>query len=155
MLYSPVSSSSKCEPAIWASDFPRACNPPRLPTFEDDRLRRGCVLWSMLPKRSRVMSWLPITTIVFSISSIDLSNATSTSDPAFIPSENLGIVTNPSALTNDIITPAPLVSGVAINLLPTLPTFTLRNSSSPIGDRTLRLIDAFSIVLDCGIMPSK
>jgi hypothetical protein len=37
----------------------------------------------------------------------------------------------PSALVNDVIRPEPRGKGVAKNLSPTLPTFTLKNSSVP------------------------
>ena len=37
-----------------------------------------------------------------------------------------------------MITPAPRSSGAAIVRSPTLPTFTRKNSSSPVGDTSLR-----------------
>ena len=46
----------------------------------------------------------------------------------------------PSARTSDISTPEPLASGEATTRSPTWPTVTRRNSSSPSGLTTLRVI---------------
>ena len=46
----------------------------------------------------------------------------------------------PSARTKDMTTPAPRCTGVAIILSPTRPTATRRNSSSPVGETTLRVM---------------
>ena len=56
-----------------------------------------------------------------------------------MPSEKRGMRARPSARTSDMMTPAPRDSGVAMNLSSTWPSLTRTNSSSPIGESSLRV----------------
>ncbi len=154
ILYSPVSSSSRCVPAICASLFFKANNPPIEPAWADESESFGYFFFSEFDRRSRALSWLPMHTIVFSISFFVLSSSTSTSEPAPIPSDIAGILTKPSARTSDIKTPAPRETGAAMNLSPTFPILTLRNSSCPSVDaacleRTACKISGGAISIPC------
>ena len=55
-----------------------------------------------------------------------LNTFTCTLSPCAIPWAYSGMTTIPSALTSEVITPAPLESGAATTRSPTLPTDTLR-----------------------------
>ena len=61
----------------------------------------------------------------------------------------------PSALTNDINTPAPLANGVATTRSPTLPNETRINSSSPMGESTLRVSTACIVGRSGGSCPCQ
>jgi len=73
-------------------------------------------------------SWLPMETRVFLILSSEVKSLTWTSVPASIPSIFWSISKTPSALTSDIVVPAPLVRGVATYFPPIYPSLTLTNS---------------------------
>ena len=55
-LYSPVSSSNRCDPARCASLRCKAMRPPRLPTFDEARLMPDWARASALESRSRARS---------------------------------------------------------------------------------------------------
>ncbi len=67
---------------------------------------------------SIIGSWLPMHTKVFCIFSSGLNNLTFTLVPASIPSILWSISKTPSALTSDMVAPAPLVNGVATYFSP-------------------------------------
>ncbi len=135
-LYSPVSSSKRCVGAAWASPFLSATSPPIEPTCAEEREYLGCRFFKKFASRSSELSWLPIMTIVFSISPGSRMSSTSTSVPAAMPSLMAGTLSIPSALTSESMRPAPLPSGVAMRFSPTRPSFILKNSSCPSEEAT-------------------
>ena len=116
-----------------------------LPTWAEERDISGYFFFRRLARTSRLLSWLPIQTRVFSISFLERIKWTVTSDRAAIPSLRAGTRTMPSARTRDMSMPAPRETGVAIKRPSTIPTLTRRNSSRPMVDATCRESVAFMI----------
>jgi hypothetical protein len=137
-VYSPVSGSSRCDPAMWHRPSRRATSPPSDPTFDDARVTSGLSARSADDARSSTRSCDPIATIVPAISSGPRSNSTETEEPAWCPSIPAGTTSSPSARTSDVSTPAPRGSGVATREPPTEPSRTRTQSSMPSGDASLR-----------------
>ena len=94
--------------------------------------------------RSSVRSWLPMAITVRVSDSGVRNRLTRTAAPGSKPCSPRGMRTMPSARTSDISTPEPLASGEATTRSPTWPTVTRRNSSSPSGLTTLRVIVAWT-----------
>ena len=80
---------------------------------------------------SKVLSWLPTTTTVFFMEDRGRNSSAVTGPCGVNPSILFGIRIIPSAWVRVVIHPAPRGRGVATILLPTAPSFTRINSSTP------------------------
>ena len=116
----------------------RAVSPPMDPTWLDAMRTGRASPMSSLPRTSRMLSWLPTMTRVWSSSTSGTRSSARTVEPASTPSESVGMRDTPWARISVVSRPAPRPRGVATYFSPTRPMARRTSSSVPSLDGSLR-----------------
>jgi hypothetical protein len=122
--------------------------PPILPVFDELIEKSEPLTFNSSANSSSSGSWLPVTTMLLVSSLIGRSKRTFTDAPLSKPSASCGISMIPSAFMNEVTTPLPRLSGVAI-ICPSTQPIRARMNSRYSGAETIGLDNIALAYLYC------